>query len=156
MRLIRFLLAAGLAATMSGCYSLSLNARSYPKPISMSAHAGPPATVLRHFRREAVTWYLAGFSPFFTFPGVSNAWISADKLVLSFCHEELARSGDAIVNLRVTQEHSVGTIAMATVPGLAISLIPGMSPLIGGVFATLAQPVAVVVEGDVVQYTRKR
>lgn len=153
---MRFLLALWLALLTSGCYSLSLNARSYPKPISMSAHAGRPATVLRHFRREAVTWYAVGVSPFFTLPGIGNPWISADRLVLSLCHEELARSGDAIVNLRVTQAHSVASLAFATLPGAAISLIPGLSPLIGGAIAALAQPIGVVVEGDVVQFNGKR
>jgi hypothetical protein len=151
MRILRFLSVLVMVTLLGGCYSLGLNARSYPKPISLSNTIGVPSVVVRHFRHEAITWYMGGVVPYATLPGHRNPWMPADKLVLSLCHEELVRSGDGIVNLQLTQQHTFVSLVLGAVPGLAINLIPGMPPLIGTLVALGAQPVAVVIEGDVVK-----
>lgn len=149
----RLLAAGALMLSLTGCYSLGLNAQPYTKPISVSGTVGRPATVVRHFRFEVITWYLGGLLPIATFPGSDTPWLPADKLVMALIHKEIVLDGDGVVNLRVRQSVTPATLGMQLVPAGAIALIPGSSPWAGGAFALAFQPVAVTVEGDVVKFT---
>lgn len=121
----------------------------------MSSTVGRPATIVRHFRHELVTWYLGGIVPIATVPGSDNPWMPADKLVMALIHKEIVLDGDGVVNLRITQALTLTSLGLHLVPTGAIALIPGSSPWTAGAFAFAFQPITVTVEGDVVRFTER-
>lgn len=148
--LTRFAMAAVLATSLTGCYSLSMNTSGLTKPVSMSPHIGRPAQVLRHFKVDAVTWYGLGLIPLATVPGGPGFGVTADKLVAGIITEELKKGGDGVINLRVKQEYELLSILIPVGVGIVFNFVP--VPFLGSAITSLLRPIGVSVEGDIVSF----
>lgn len=148
--LTRLAMAAVVATSLTGCFSMSMNAGSLTKPVSMSPHIGRPAQVLRHFKVDCVTWYGLGLIPLATVPGGPGFGTTADKLVSGIISDELKKGGDGVVNLRVKQEYELISILIPFGIGIIFNFVP--VPFLGTLVTNLLRPIGVSVEGDVVSF----
>jgi hypothetical protein len=132
------LVAGAMMTSLTGCYSITVQATDIAKPVSVSHSIGRSAKPTAEFRRETVSWWLLGLVGLFTVPGGAIPFMTApDKVTSKVLEEELRRGGKGVVDLSITTQMDVISWALGTV----VAIIP---------FGGLVRPMSVVVEGKVV------
>jgi FtsH-binding integral membrane protein len=139
--LISDLLSLSLVASLSGCYTVTVQSDNSEIPISLSRSTGSTQekAIKSRFSRQVYQWYVFGLLPydFWNSLAPETKDLKAQQFVDHIVAQEAAGSG-GVINLNVETDKGLNSWLL----GLLVGLIPAVGPVI-------AANISVLVEGNV-------